>query len=451
MSRDKRIKKILAYVLLLVLAFTNIGFGREPISVYAATKYVVIYFVDNTTEQWVGNDAAVMELVDNTNGHDSYWMTQKDDVTWCVTVPESACNITFNRYSSDKSTKWNSWSAGGRDENNAYYADGAEYGHWDVVEEGENYFHAGDIIYLDLSEFLDWEKDDALMYINFSDASKEENGGNDISISNADKSLYEPQKVSDKVDEYVYQYIFTEDSEGAVNLRFWRGNSDTLWNYSLVLSYEEYLDGINCIKVKDWDNAGVILAHNIEIDIEKDSDNDGLSDDYEDKIGTNKAKKDTDNDGLSDYIEVSLGYSPVLSDTDDDGIIDGEEDFEGDGLTNKEEVNIGTDISWWDTDDDGLDDYDEINNYYTLPLMEDTDSDGIVDGIEVKFGLNPLEKDGNGDGIEDALEKITYLFDAKLMIDDYDKNVYPQVELSGDIKTLDSFEISIKENNYIIN
>ena len=90
MSRDKRIKKILAYVLLLVLAFTNIGFGREPISVYATTKYVVIYFVDNTTEQWVGNDAAVMELVDNTNGHDSYWMTQKDDVTWCVTVPESA-------------------------------------------------------------------------------------------------------------------------------------------------------------------------------------------------------------------------------------------------------------------------------------------------------------------------------------------------------------------------
>ena len=92
MSRDKRIKKILAYVLLFVLTFTNVGFGREPILVYAATKYVVIYFVDNTAEQWIGNDSAVMELVDNTNGHDSYVMTQKDDVTWYVKVPESAYN-----------------------------------------------------------------------------------------------------------------------------------------------------------------------------------------------------------------------------------------------------------------------------------------------------------------------------------------------------------------------
>ena len=61
-------------------------------------------------------------------------MTKVDDTTWSVNVPESAYNITFNRYNQDKTIQWNSWSAGGRDSNNAYYADGSEYGHWDVLE-----------------------------------------------------------------------------------------------------------------------------------------------------------------------------------------------------------------------------------------------------------------------------------------------------------------------------
>ena len=194
----KNFKRMFATILVLILTLTSVNLNSF-MKAKAATEYKTLYFIDNTAEQWVKNDSAVMELVDNTNGHDSYWMTQMNDATWCVNVPESAYNITFNRYSSDKTTKWNSWSAGGRDENNAYYADGAEYGHWEVVEEGENYFHAGDIIYLDLSEFLEWKNDDALMYVNFTDASKEENCGNDVSIANADKNLYAPQDVTDKI------------------------------------------------------------------------------------------------------------------------------------------------------------------------------------------------------------------------------------------------------------
>ena len=42
-----------------------------------------------------------------------------------------------------------------------------------------------------------------------------------------------------------------------------------------------------------------------------------------------------------------------------------------------------------DTDHDGLSDYDEINNYHTSPYLEDTDSDGIPDGVEVKNGTDP--------------------------------------------------------------
>ena len=78
-------------------------------------------------------------------------MTKVDEITWRVNVPESAYNITFNRYSSDKITQWTSWSAGGRDANNAYYADGSEYGHWGSIEENQECFHAGDVIYLDLA------------------------------------------------------------------------------------------------------------------------------------------------------------------------------------------------------------------------------------------------------------------------------------------------------------
>jgi hypothetical protein len=42
-----------------------------------------------------------------------------------------------------------------------------------------------------------------------------------------------------------------------------------------------------------------------------------------------------------------------------------------------------------DTDGDGLSDYDELNVYSTSPYIEDSDSDGISDGVEVKNGTNP--------------------------------------------------------------
>ncbi len=43
-----------------------------------------------------------------------------------------------------------------------------------------------------------------------------------------------------------------------------------------------------------------------------------------------------------------------------------------------------------DTDYDGLLDWDEINIYNTSPYLEDTDSDGIEDKVELDKGLDPL-------------------------------------------------------------
>ena len=201
-SKKMRWKRVLATILTLLMVVVNLNLG-QIISVKAATDYVTLYFVDNTADNWVKNDNATMKAIDNSNGHKSYWMTKVNDTLWSVDVPESAYNLTFNRYDSSKTTQWNSWSAGGRDENNAYYALGSEYGYWDNYGANEAYFHQGDIIYLDVSGFTSWENYKASMYINFTGASKLENNGQDVDISTADTSKYNPKGVNTKEEEYI--------------------------------------------------------------------------------------------------------------------------------------------------------------------------------------------------------------------------------------------------------
>lgn len=450
MSRDKRIKKILAYVLLFVLTFTNIGFGREPISVYATTKYVVIYFVDNTTEQWVGNDSAVMELVDNTNGHDSYVMTQKDDVTWYVKVPESAVNITFNRYNADKTTKWNSWSAGGRSENNTYVAQGHEYGNWENREYSG--FAVGDIIYLDISEFTAWRNNDAFMYVNFTDASKEDNGGKDINLSTADKNKYSAKLTNFEVSEDIYAYVVTKEDAGADVLRFWRGNADTLWNCSVKLTYEEYENGINYIKVTGWNDSGSCYEDDDVIDFEKDSDGDGLSDYFEIAFGCDNTKTDSDGDGLTDGQEAYLtGTHPAVYDSFVSGVSDFDADTDGDGLTNGEEINLGTEPYNKDTDYDGVQDGEEVNQIGSNPLIADTDGDTLSDGDDLALGFSPLLQDTDGDGILDCDERVVQSLN--VTIDNEERTEVSGVTVSfegtGNINTTTTIEDLYGQDLYV--
>lgn len=64
-------------------------------------------------------------------------------------------------------------------------------------------------------------------------------------------------------------------------------------------------------------------------------------------------------------------------------------DTDQDGLTDAEETRLGMNINSVDTDDDGLFDRQEVETYKTDPLNADTDGDGYSDGEEVKNNYNP--------------------------------------------------------------
>ncbi|MDD4290488.1 MAG: hypothetical protein PHH83_04470 [Patescibacteria group bacterium] len=66
------------------------------------------------------------------------------------------------------------------------------------------------------------------------------------------------------------------------------------------------------------------------------------------------------------------------------------EDTDGDGLKDEEERILGTDKNNTDTDGDGLFDREEVMVYNTDPLNSDTDADGYKDGEEINKGYNPL-------------------------------------------------------------
>ncbi len=88
--------------------------------------------------------------------------------------------------------------------------------------------------------------------------------------------------------------------------------------------------------------------------------------------------KDGDENGLPDFWQTFYGV--VYADADDDR----------DGLRNIEEYRFGTSPVMMDSDQDNLSDFDEINTHGTQANLQDSDADGLPDGVEVSYGLNPL-------------------------------------------------------------
>jgi hypothetical protein len=205
----------------------------------------------------------------------------------------------------------------------------------------------------------------------------------------------------------------------------------------------------------DGDNLPASLEYLLNtIDTNADTDGDGLDDRIESLVGWS-----VDLGGRGTRRVTSAGY---LDDSDLDGLTDAQEapvlsrfvDLNGDGLLDRYDPTIlvsgdfVTDPTNPDTDGDGVgrflfvepnsteprpsDDFAEVNGYiiastftnsgfipdptlhpgrlfvFTDPTREDTDGDGIVDGSEVRFGLDPEDDDDDDsdrDGLPDRIEE----------------------------------------------
>ena len=159
-------------------------------------------------------------------------------------------------------------------------------------------------------------------------------------------------------------------------------------------------------EIIDITNLSIENMYAADIDL-SDSDDDGMPNYFEEYFGTDLQKDDTDGDGLKDTEEMYLtGSDPLVYDSLKDGISDGDYDTDEDGLTNITEVRLGTESLYSDTDYDGLSDGYEYNTTGTDPLKYDTDEDGFSDKEELDLGLDPFKGDSDGNGIVDGEELI---------------------------------------------
>jgi hypothetical protein len=158
-----------------------------------------------------------------------------------------------------------------------------------------------------------------------------------------------------------------------------------------------------------------------------DTDSDGIDNCSEAALGTDALAADSDGDGITDGAEVTVyATDPRDYDSDDDGASDGAEvlehatdpnepDSDGDQLRDGFEIRYGFDPlapgeTSQDADGDGLDSFGE-QGAGANPLVADSDSDGLSDGVEVHHhGTDPARADTDRDGLNDGFE-IAYGFD----------------------------------------
>ena len=189
---------------------------------------------------------------------------------------------------------------------------------------------------------------------------------------------------------------------------------------------------------------------------DRDTDDDKLNDGLEVKltsysiggqnidVSTDPFIKDSDRDGLEDSLELGVygdldplsKTNPMLADTDNDHIPDGWIDgwgynwntrkwdffskngieevgasmgsiiyFEGEDINRDGFLDpIEIDPNEMDSDNDDIVDYKEYL-FGTLPLDDDTDDDGLIDGNEINiYRTDPLDSDSDDDNLNDGLE-----------------------------------------------
>lgn len=192
-------------------------------------------------------------------------------------------------------------------------------------------------------------------------------------------------------------------------------------------------DGL-CDDWDDWDNDNDSFNNSIDdcpliagssyipLGCSPDTDSDGVSDVFESVMyGTDVYHWDTDRDGFGDGEEIENGTNPLDSENypiieDNDYCIDLDEDNisndpsegpqgdpDNDGLANYQENILGTNCTNWDSDGDGLSDSVEINGWEITVFSPCTFST-YSEGEIIFVNSNPLLSDTDGDGLEDNIE-----------------------------------------------
>lgn len=199
-----------------------------------------------------------------------------------------------------------------------------------------------------------------------------------------------------------FEYFLSDDVSINAKANFRITTSDNLDDVALENSENDYF-------------ATIGAGFNFYLSGDLDSDNDGISNGDEKRLGLDPRRADSDGDGLSDYEEMNIYFTdPKRADSDNDGLLDGEEikfksspikaDTDGDGLMDFEEFVRGSNPLDIDSDKDGLLDGDEVKKYNSDPAKADADGDGLKDGEEVKMGTDPRRFDTDGDGLSDGTE-----------------------------------------------
>ena len=138
----------------------------------------------------------------------------------------------------------------------------------------EAVFKEGDVLYMRADKMPSWTRD-AVLYVNFTDYSREDNDGLSIILADADPDKVHPVKgvVYDR-ESGLYKYTVTADDADSSAMRFWRGSSEKLWNCTVTLTAEDYSKGLDTAVVTDWTDSGYLersreVSLNAKLDIPK--------------------------------------------------------------------------------------------------------------------------------------------------------------------------------------
>ncbi len=204
----------------------SLGANADLASTSATITGGTVFYIDVTN--WGYSDARYAAYFCNGTSS-STWVdaTKISNTLYSVTVPsgQSHANIIWCRMNG--STTSNSWTNVWNQTadlvwdgtNNLYTINGYSYGTWSKP----SFFNVGDVVYFDIRNNTSWLTADSSsqMYIQF-------NSSTTGSTSTSNRAQLT------RIGTYLYMYEFTSLHNGSV--RFWRGNSSNMWNYSKSLS-----------------------------------------------------------------------------------------------------------------------------------------------------------------------------------------------------------------------